>query len=61
MWYFFLFISFAPPKEMNQRKRGRKRQPLAFCPPAAQGLDGATKKPVVRTVSGVALAPIINE
>jgi hypothetical protein len=25
-----MFISFAPPKEMNQRKRGRKRQPALF-------------------------------
>jgi hypothetical protein len=32
------FISFAPPKEMNQRKRGRKRQ-LQPCPrPATQAL-----------------------
>jgi hypothetical protein len=23
-----MFISFAPPKEMNQRKGGRKRQPV---------------------------------
>jgi hypothetical protein len=23
--YIYLFISFAPPKEMNQRKRGRNR------------------------------------
>jgi len=23
-----MFISFAPPKEMNQRKRGRKKQPV---------------------------------
>jgi hypothetical protein len=28
-----LFISFAPPKEMNQRKGGRKRQPQ---PPSLQ-------------------------
>jgi hypothetical protein len=29
-----MFISFAPPKEMNQRKGGRKRQPhqfVAYC------------------------------
>jgi hypothetical protein len=28
--FFFIemFISFAPPKEMNQRKGGRKRQPV---------------------------------
>jgi hypothetical protein len=25
-----MFISFAPPKEMNQRKGGRKRQLLLF-------------------------------
>jgi hypothetical protein len=34
----FLFISFAPPKEMNQRKGGRKRQPQPVCPLATQGL-----------------------
>jgi hypothetical protein len=33
-----MFISFAPPKEMNQRKGGRKRQPLPVCPPATQDL-----------------------
>jgi hypothetical protein len=32
------FISFAPPKEMNQRKGGRKRQPHPVCPPATQAL-----------------------
>jgi len=26
LFLYFLFISFAPPKEMNQRKRGRKCQ-----------------------------------
>jgi hypothetical protein len=25
LFLYFLFISFAPPKEMNQRKRGRNR------------------------------------
>jgi hypothetical protein len=47
-----MFISFAPPKEMNQRKGGRKRQPHPFCLPAAHGLKGATKKDEVRTFSG---------
>jgi hypothetical protein len=51
-----MFISFAPPKEMNQRIRGRKRKIQGFCPPAAQGRDGATKNPEFHTVSGFALA-----
>jgi hypothetical protein len=59
--FLLLFISFAPPKEMNQRKGGRKRQPQAFCPPAVQGLNGATKKPAVRTVSGIARAPTLDK
>jgi hypothetical protein len=45
----FLFISFVRPKEMNQRKERRKRQPRPFCPPATRGLGGATKKTEVRT------------
>jgi hypothetical protein len=48
-----MFISFAPPKEMNQRKGGRKRQPPPVCPPATQGLKGATKQGAVRTFSGL--------
>jgi hypothetical protein len=47
-----MFISFAPPKEMNQRKGGRKRQPHPVCPPATQSLKGATKQGAVRTFSG---------
>jgi hypothetical protein len=30
----YMFISFASPKEMNQRKGARKRQPQPVCPPA---------------------------
>jgi hypothetical protein len=48
-----LFISFAPPKEMNQRKGGRKRQPHTICPPATQGLNDAIKQCAVRTFSGL--------
>jgi len=48
-----MFISFAPPKEMNQRKGGRKRQPPPVCPPAAQCRKGATKPGEVRTFSGL--------
>jgi hypothetical protein len=48
-----MFISFAPPKEMNQRKGGRKRQPQPVCPPATQGLIGATKQAKVRAFSGL--------
>jgi hypothetical protein len=55
LFYFFdyMFISFAPPKEMNQRKGVRKRQPCPFCPPATQSHNGATKKGEVRTFSGL--------
>jgi hypothetical protein len=48
-----MFISFAPPKETNQRKGVRKRQPCPFFPLAAQGHIGATKKGEVRTFSGL--------
>jgi hypothetical protein len=48
-----MFISFAPPKEMNQRKGGRKRQPHPVCPPATLSLNGATKQGAVRTFSGL--------
>jgi len=48
-----MFISFAPPKEMNQRKRVRKRQPHPVCPLATQGHNGATKQGEVRTFSGL--------
>jgi len=33
---YYLFISFAPTKETNQRKIGRKRQPQPVCPLCAQ-------------------------
>jgi hypothetical protein len=33
-----MFISFAPPKEMNQRKGGRKSQLQHFPTPATQAL-----------------------
>jgi len=56
-------LSFASPKESNQRKRARnraegelgeaKRQPHPVSPPATQGLKGATKQGAVRTFSGV--------
>jgi hypothetical protein len=48
-----LSLSFAPPKESNQRKRVRKRQPLPVCPHATQGQNGATKQGAVRTFSGL--------
>jgi hypothetical protein len=41
---FYSFISFAPPKETNQRKGGRKGQLRLFWAPATQGLEGTTKK-----------------
>jgi hypothetical protein len=53
-----LFISFAPPKEMNQRKGGRKRQPPPVCPPSTRDLNGSTKQGVVRTFSGLPSLPI---
>jgi len=46
-------LSFDSPKESNQRKRARKRQPHPVCPPATQGLNGATKQDAVRTFSGL--------
>jgi len=46
-------LSFAPPKESDQRKRVRKRQPHPFFPPATQGHIGATKKDEVRAFSGL--------
>jgi transposase len=48
-----LFLSFAPPKERNQRKGVRKRQPRHVCPPATLCLNGATKQAEVRTFSGL--------
>jgi len=48
-----MFISFAPPREMNQRKGVRKRQPHPVCPPATRGHKGATKQGAVRTFSGL--------
>ena len=48
-----MFISFAPPKETNQRKGGRKRQPPPVCPRATQSQKGATKQGEVRTFSGL--------
>jgi hypothetical protein len=49
----YLFISFAPPKETNQRKGGRKEQLRLFWALATRSLEGATKKPEVRTLSGL--------
>jgi hypothetical protein len=51
--YNFLFISFVPPKETNQRKGGRKRQVLPVSTLATQSLVGAKKQPELRTVSGL--------
>ena len=48
-----LFISFVPPKEMNQRKGVLERQPCPVCPLAAQGFKGATKQNEVRTFPGL--------
>jgi hypothetical protein len=47
-----MFISFAPPKEMNQRKRGRKRQPHLFFCHLRQALSPSEKQDAVRTFSG---------
>jgi len=49
----YLFISFAPAKETNQRKTGRKRQPHPVCTLATHSLCGATKQDEVRTFSGL--------
>jgi len=52
-FWFIMSLSFDSPKESNQRKRARKRQPHPVCPPATQGLNGATKQDAVRTFSGL--------
>jgi hypothetical protein len=48
-----LLLSFAPPKESNQRKRVRKRQPHPVCAPATRGHKGTAKQGAVRTFSGL--------
>jgi hypothetical protein len=57
---FYSFISFAPPKETNQRKGGRKVQLQLFWAPATQGLEGTTKKAEVRTLSGLSTRRYLN-
>jgi len=52
-----MFISFAPPKEMNQRKGVRERQPRPVCPPATHSRKGATKQGEVRTFPGLPPTP----
>jgi len=47
-----MFFSFAPPKEMNQRKVVRERQPRPVCPLATQGLKSTTKQGKIRTFPG---------
>jgi len=47
-----MFISFAPPKEMNQRKGGRKRQPQPVFRQLRQAISRSKKQDAVRTFSG---------
>jgi len=56
-----LFISFAPPKEMNQRKRVRKRQPHPVFRQSLKAISRSKKQDAVRTFSGFPLAPVSTE
>jgi len=49
---YLMLLSFASPKESNQRKGDRKRQPHPVCPPATTMPSPATKQGEVRTFSG---------
>jgi len=48
-----MFISFAPPKEMNQRKRVRKRQPHPVFHQLRKAISRSKKQGAVRTFSGL--------
>ncbi len=53
-----MFISFAPPKETNQRKRVRKRQPHPVFRQSLKAISRSKKQDAVRTFSGFPLAPV---
>jgi len=46
-----MFISFAPPKEMNQRKGVRKRQPHPVFRQLRKAISRSKKQDAVRTFS----------
>jgi hypothetical protein len=48
-----MFISFAPPKEMNQRKGGRKSQPHPVFCQLHNAISRSKKQGTVRTFSGL--------
>jgi len=48
-----MFISFAPPKEMNQRKGVRKRQPHPVFRQLRKAISRSKKQDTVRTFSGL--------
>jgi hypothetical protein len=47
-----MLLSFAPPKESNPRKRGRKSQPHPVFHQLPQAIFRSKKQGVVRTFSG---------
>jgi hypothetical protein len=57
LFFFVMLLSFAPPKESNQRKRGRKRQPGLFFANGAMPFPAKKKQNPVRAFTGSALAP----
>jgi hypothetical protein len=48
-----MFISFAPPKEMNQRKGGRKSQPHPVFRQLRKAISRSKKQEAVRAFSGL--------
>jgi len=48
-----MFISIAPPKEMNQRKVGRKRQPQPVFRQLRKATSRSKKPDTVRAFSGL--------
>jgi hypothetical protein len=48
-----MFISFAPPKEMNQRKGSRKRQPHPVFRQLRLAISRSKKQGAVRAFSGL--------
>jgi len=53
MGIFLLSLSFDPPKESDQRKGGRKRQPPLFFAICAEAISRSKKHGAVRAFSGL--------
>jgi hypothetical protein len=53
LFIWIMFISFAPPKEMNQRKGGRKRQPHPVFRLLRNAIFRSKKQGAVRAFSGL--------